>query len=468
MISPLDFISYDHRPADFVSQGTELEGPPFGEYLARAEKDRGGTSAQHETDRTENDSDSKVLKNAEDTKKTESADDTAASTENRKTDSPDDAEKVNKDSGEGPDKTVDSKKREAQNSAVPVRTEENEHKRDSQKTGLKVESAGNNRTAARKLNMDDESDTKLQAGSGTETGKNSEKADISKKSDEAANSEETTKENPAVKIANLSGEGLVAPGNTEKGKSEGNQPAERSRNTDDASSDSYAVGRRHTGGETERQTARAEIIDLRSRKETKNEQTVSQASQKFDGVNIQESLKTEGQNRQDFVVIEAAQGKTDGNISRSEAGPAQAAVDLSRALKEEGNGEIIKKAQFVLKDRDQGEIRLILKPEKLGEVRIRLNLSDNRHIAGRIIVENNSVREVFQENMEALNRAFRENGFQTAGLDVSVGERGGFSGRRREKNIEGLPVEKMTRIFDDQIPRVEETIFGESRVNVYV
>lgn len=89
-------------------------------------------------------------------------------------------------------------------------------------------------------------------------------------------------------------------------------------------------------------------------------------------------------------------------------------------LKENGTTDIVKNARFVLKDSGAGEIKLILKPESLGYVRIMLTLEDN-NIAGKIIVDNKSVKEVFDSNMENLVRSFKENGFSEASLDVSVG-----------------------------------------------
>jgi hypothetical protein len=119
---------------------------------------------------------------------------------------------------------------------------------------------------------------------------------------------------------------------------------------------------------------------------------------------------------------------------------------LLHELRGKMNGEIVKQSSIILKDQDSGEIRLILKPERLGTVRIRIHLQDN-HIAGRIIVDNNTVREVFERNLADLERSFREQGFSTGGLDVSVGSNGG--GKRDNENLRTV---KAIEQLEEQIP----------------
>jgi flagellar hook-length control protein FliK len=103
-------------------------------------------------------------------------------------------------------------------------------------------------------------------------------------------------------------------------------------------------------------------------------------------------------------------------------------TNLLKQMRSGGNSEIIKQAKFILKNKNSGEIRLTLKPERLGNVRIKLNLQDN-NIVGRVIVENINIKEVFEHNLESLQRAFREEGFSSASLDVSVG---GEQDRRKQ------------------------------------
>jgi flagellar hook-length control protein FliK len=101
----------------------------------------------------------------------------------------------------------------------------------------------------------------------------------------------------------------------------------------------------------------------------------------------------------------------------------ESASGLLRRMREDGNSEIVKSARFILKDHNEGEIRLVLKPESLGEVRIRLSMQDNL-IGGRILVENENVREVFEQNMPSLASAFEQSGLELGNLNVSVGNSG--------------------------------------------
>ncbi|MBN2352019.1 MAG: flagellar hook-length control protein FliK [Spirochaetales bacterium] len=104
--------------------------------------------------------------------------------------------------------------------------------------------------------------------------------------------------------------------------------------------------------------------------------------------------------------------------------------DFSSRLADVMKNEMVKHTGFVLKDGGSGEIHLVLKPESLGSVRIRLNLDDN-HIVGKIIVDNNSVKQIMEENLGHLETALQENGYQAAAFDVSV------AGERRNAPEEG-------------------------------
>ncbi len=123
---------------------------------------------------------------------------------------------------------------------------------------------------------------------------------------------------------------------------------------------------------------------------------------------------------------ESTIGREFSEKSQPRPGLSQDQQALFRNMRESGNGEIVKRTGIILKDNSSGEIRMDLKPEKLGKVRVQIHLKDNT-LSGRIIVESSAVREVFESNMEALHRAFKESGFESAELDVQVG-----GGRQQE------------------------------------
>ncbi len=93
-------------------------------------------------------------------------------------------------------------------------------------------------------------------------------------------------------------------------------------------------------------------------------------------------------------------------------------------MQEAWNGEIVQSARIVLRDGDSGTIRLRLRPESLGTVKIELNLADN-NISGRIVVESDEAKSAFERNMGELSDAFRRGGFESASLQVSVGSGSG-------------------------------------------
>lgn len=127
----------------------------------------------------------------------------------------------------------------------------------------------------------------------------------------------------------------------------------------------------------------------------------------------------------------------------------QSAV-LQRHLAEQGNRQIVRQSGILLKDNNSGEIRLVLKPESLGNVRVQLQMQDNT-ITGKIIVDNSAVKTAFEQNMEDLYKAFKESGFDNARLDVEVG--GGKSGHKQERDREYTgPALHHVRVLEEQIP----------------
>jgi flagellar hook-length control protein FliK len=98
------------------------------------------------------------------------------------------------------------------------------------------------------------------------------------------------------------------------------------------------------------------------------------------------------------------------------AAPARA-TPLER-LREMTGSDLVKTAGLVVRD-GGGEIRLTLKPESLGSVRIRLSLEDGK-VEGRIVVDTPEARLAFEAGIEGLTRALQADGFQTGALQVSV------------------------------------------------
>jgi flagellar hook-length control protein FliK len=133
---------------------------------------------------------------------------------------------------------------------------------------------------------------------------------------------------------------------------------------------------------------------------------------------------------------------------------ADAADGLRQALRDGVNAEIVRSARLIVRGNDSGEIRLHLKPEQLGSVRIALQMQDG-HIAGRIIVENQSVRDAFEQNLAALQRAFQESGLEAGGLEVSVADSGDQSGETADRSAHGGRRRGALAALDGAVPEAD-------------
>lgn len=102
--------------------------------------------------------------------------------------------------------------------------------------------------------------------------------------------------------------------------------------------------------------------------------------------------------------------------------------EIRNALSESGNAEILKRAQFIMRGEQFGEIRLTLRPEHLGAVRINMFVDEGR-VLGRVIVENLSVKEAFDDNMADLRDMFLKNGLD---VDFEVDYRGQNSDKQHK------------------------------------
>lgn len=136
---------------------------------------------------------------------------------------------------------------------------------------------------------------------------------------------------------------------------------------------------------------------------------------------------------------------------------------LARNLRESTNMTIVRQARLTIHDGENGEIKLTLKPEELGRVRIQLSMNDN-HIAGRIIVENSSIRDVFLQNLQSLQEAFSDEGLDAGAIEVSVdGEEQGEADRHADGN-EKRQIKQLAEAVLDAAPVIQEL----SVVNIVV
>jgi flagellar hook-length control protein FliK len=148
------------------------------------------------------------------------------------------------------------------------------------------------------------------------------------------------------------------------------------------------------------------------------------------------------------------------------AAGAHAQTPLER-LREMAGSELVRASSIVLKD-GGGEIKLVLKPESLGSVRIRMNLVDNA-IEGRIIVDSSAVKHVFDGSVDALRRALTAEGFQMGSLQVSVGGQDAGADAREQRDQAPAAVRRITaQGFERNVPGVENVSLGDLFVNLFV
>jgi flagellar hook-length control protein FliK len=132
---------------------------------------------------------------------------------------------------------------------------------------------------------------------------------------------------------------------------------------------------------------------------------------------------------QEIIVDLKSQARSQAEVSYNRENRSQLSFreTLARELHENLNGDIVRHASIVLKNGGEGLIRLSLRPEHLGNVKIHLEMSENK-VVGRIVVESNEALRAFEQELRSLEQAFRDSGFDGASLEMSVSADGGQGG----------------------------------------
>jgi flagellar hook-length control protein FliK len=104
---------------------------------------------------------------------------------------------------------------------------------------------------------------------------------------------------------------------------------------------------------------------------------------------------------------------------------------LARVLHQNFNGDIVRHASIALRDGGAGTIKIALHPESLGNVKIQLEMTENK-ITGLIFVESEEALRAFRKEIASLEQAFRDSGFANADLDLSLTQNGQNPQERKE------------------------------------
>ena len=108
--------------------------------------------------------------------------------------------------------------------------------------------------------------------------------------------------------------------------------------------------------------------------------------------------------------------------------------------------ELVKAGNIILKDNDVGQIKLVLNPESLGNVKIDLHISE-KNITGRIIVASAEAYNAFKESADSLRQAFISSGFETAGFDLQFAGQNASGKQEQHQNSDAHF--KMVRTYGD-------------------
>jgi len=155
-------------------------------------------------------------------------------------------------------------------------------------------------------------------------------------------------------------------------------------------------------------------------------------------------------------------GGTDSASGRSASTGSDFASQLSRRLQGDAGAEIVRHAQMVVRGKESGEMRLVLRPENLGSVRVRMQMEDGL-ITVRFLVENNGVRQALEQNLAGLQQAFKDAGLETGSLDVSVGNGGNGDAEQQDQ---GDSARRDVHRLSAAVPGISEFGFPEHAVDL--
>jgi hypothetical protein len=141
---------------------------------------------------------------------------------------------------------------------------------------------------------------------------------------------------------------------------------------------------------------------------------------------------------------------------------------LARELHQNLNGDIVRHASVALRDGGEGTIRLSLRPESLGNVKIRLEMADNK-VTGHIVVESEAALRAFEREIASLEQAFRNSGFDGAELDMSLAQGAGGMDRGWNGENPGRPStpERLAALRYDTIPEGPDFLATEAPAGIF-
>jgi len=109
---------------------------------------------------------------------------------------------------------------------------------------------------------------------------------------------------------------------------------------------------------------------------------------------------------------------------------------LAAELRGNLSTDIVRDAAVIIRNGGEGTIRLSLRPASLGDVKIRLEMTENK-ITGHIIVKSSEALRAFERELPVLEKAFQDSGFSETNLEMFLASEdssnGGTFGGREER-----------------------------------
>ena len=220
----------------------------------------------------------------------------------------------------------------------------------------------------------------------------------------------------------------------------------------------------------EQNNGKISVIDMRT------EQVAEQIANPEDS-----AVTKEGAKKSDFVKTVEYDSNGNATISLSLKGGNQAIDNgvvqtsnqdfssmLSREITSSAN-DLVKTGSIILKDNNAGTINLILNPEELGSVKIKLEISDNQ-ITGKILVASKEAYDAFNQNLNLLKNAFIDSGFSAGGFDLAFtgsNQQGDFGQNGNQNSSSDSGVNYKAGVYEQAVAEViPESTTSTSTVNL--
>jgi len=222
-------------------------------------------------------------------------------------------------------------------------------------------------------------------------------------------------------------------------------------------------------GNSSGQAGRVEVVDAREMPSVSKAESPRKGESKRMRLEVATQLKQSAdpiKGEHKFAAVETEIDIT--NRLEKPTGPRSAAADLSRKLDGQAGNDIVRQVRVVLSRADAGEVRINLRPNNLGRVRVQIHLEENRLI-GRIFVESAAAREAFRNSLDGLHARLVESGFGAADLELAWDEGKGNLAWNGES---AFPHRKESRSaaheFESTANIVHGEVLGDALVNMVV